>query len=117
MSQSTIKTTEQHLVLLLLTLNIFCFYSKINVAEFEQVNAGWTSETVVSDRKFVASNCEKYIVLWAGKICWAIYFHLYSRNLSLRKDKFSKQHLKKISQTLQYKSFTSGIAILSEKPV
>ena len=29
---------------------------------------------VVPGNKFVSSNCEKYIVLWAGKICWATRF-------------------------------------------
>ena len=43
---------------------------------------------------------ENYIVLWAGKICWAIYFQFYSPNLRLRKDNFSQQHLKKICRTL-----------------
>ena len=28
---------------------------------------------VVSGNKFVTSNCEKYIVLWAGRVGWAIY--------------------------------------------
>ena len=54
---------------------------------------------VVSD-KFVFSCFEKYIVLLAGKICWAIGFHLYSLNIRLQKDKFSRHHFKKISRTL-----------------
>ena len=69
----------------------------VNIVEFEQINACWASGTVVSDNKFVFSNCEKYIVLWAGKICWAIWFHLYSPNIRLEKDEFSRQHFKKIS--------------------
>ena len=32
-------------------------------------------ETLVSDNKFVFINCGKYIVLWAGKICWALCCH------------------------------------------
>ena len=44
---------------------------------------------VVSDNIFVFSNCDKYIVLWAEKICWAICFHRYSPNIRLKKDKFS----------------------------
>ena len=45
----------------------------VNIAEFEQINnAGWTWEIVVSDNKFVFSNCEKYTVLWAR------WFHIYS---------------------------------------
>ena len=55
---------------------------------------------VVADNKFVFSCFEKYFVLWVGKICWAIGFHLYSLNIRLQKDKFSRQHFKKISQTL-----------------
>ena len=37
------------------------------IAQFEQINAGWDSETIVLD-KFVFSNCGKYILLWARKI-------------------------------------------------
>ena len=55
---------------------------------------------VVPDNKFVFICFEKYIVLSAGKICWAIGFHLYSLNIRLQKDKFSRQHFKKISRTL-----------------
>ena len=49
--------------------HILLFYSTINVAELEQINAVWAPEMVVSDKKFVSSNCEKYIVQWTGKIC------------------------------------------------
>ena len=65
------------------------FYSTIDVAEFKQINAGWAWETAVLDRKFVSNNCEKYTVLWSGKICWAICLHLYLPHLRLWKDKFS----------------------------
>ena len=53
------------------------------------------------------SNCEKYIVLWAGKTCCAKHFHEYSSNIRLRKENFSRQCFKKISQTLllYYKVF------------
>ena len=51
---------------------------------------------VVSDRRFVFSNLEKCIVLWATKICW-----VYSPNKRLQKEKLSRRHFKKISQTLQ----------------
>ena len=44
-----------------------------------------------SDNKFVFSNREKYIVLQAGKICLVIFFHLYSPNIRLGKDRFSRQ--------------------------
>ena len=33
---------------------------------------------LVSDNKFAFSNCQKYTVLWAGKICWATCFHIHS---------------------------------------
>ena len=80
-SKLTIKIPERHLVLfLLLTLNTFY-----------QINPGWTWETIITDKKFVFSNWEKYIVLWAGDICRAICFHSYSLNIRLRKDKFSKR--------------------------
>ena len=54
----------------------------------------------MADRKYVSSNCEKHIVLWARKICWPICFHPYSDKLRLRKDEFSRQQFRKISQTL-----------------
>ena len=44
---------EQHLVLLLLTLNIFHLFYTDNIAEFEQINAGWGWEMVVSDIFFL----------------------------------------------------------------
>ena len=49
---------------------------------------------VVSDNKFVFSCFEKYILPWARKICWVIGFHLYSPNIRLTDDKFSRQHFK-----------------------
>ena len=55
---------------------------------------------VVPENTFVFSCFEKYIVLSVQKICWAIGFHLYSRNIRLRKNKFSRQYFKKISRTL-----------------
>ena len=42
------------------------------IAEFEQINASWAWETIVSEKKFVFSNCEKYTILWASKICSAV---------------------------------------------
>ena len=35
----------------------------VNIAKFEQKSAGWAQEMVVSDNKFVFTNCLKYIVL------------------------------------------------------
>ena len=43
-------TPEQYLVLLLLTY--FALYPTVNIAEFEQINAGWTWEMTVSDNNF-----------------------------------------------------------------
>ena len=96
-----IKTPERSLVLLLITLNIFCtLYSTMIIVE--QINVVWAWETIVSENEFVSSNCGKHMVMWASTICWAICFHLYSPNVMLRKGKFSWQHSKKISQTLGY---------------
>ena len=52
-------------MLLFLTLNIFRNYYIVIIAEFEQVNAGWAWETIVSENKFVFSDCGIYNVLWA----------------------------------------------------
>ena len=38
----------------------------------------------------VFSNCEKYIVLWDGKICWTKCFHPHSLKVRLRKYIFSR---------------------------
>ena len=67
-SKLTIKTSERRLVLLLLTLN-FAPYSTVNIAEFKQINAvepekGYFQTT----NEFLFNNCEKYFVLWTGKI-------------------------------------------------
>ena len=51
---------------------------------------------------YIFSNSEKYIVLWAGKICWSTCFNLCSLKIRLPKDYISWQHLKKISRTLKY---------------
>ena len=99
-SKLTIKTYERRLVLLLLTLN-FTLYSTVNIAEFKQINAvGPEKEYFQTTNKFLFNNCEKYIVLWTGKIYWAICFYYYSSSIRLRKDKFSRQHFKKIGPTL-----------------
>ena len=106
-SKLTVKITEQRLVLLLLTLSIFCIYLHfiiiIIILEFNQINIGWASKTIVSDNKILFSNWEKYIDLWAGEICWATYFHSFSLNIRLGKDIFSWQHFKKINRTLLYR--------------
>ena len=87
-----IKTPERHLVLLLLTL-YFALYCTVKIVELEQANAGWAWEKVVSDNKFVFSNCKKYNVLWAGKFV-RLYF------LRLQKDQVSRRHFRNVSQTL-----------------
>ena len=45
---------------------------------------------VTLDNKFAFSNCEKYIVAWDEKICWATCFQFYSPNIRLQKGKFSR---------------------------
>ena len=77
-------------------------YSTVNIPKFGQINDAAVWEIVVSDNKFFFSCFEKYIVLWAGKICWATAFHLYSSNIRLQKDTFSRQDFKKISRTLLF---------------
>ena len=99
-SKLTIKTSERRLVLLLLTLN-FAPYSTVNIAEFKQINAvGPEKGYFQTINEFLFNNCEKYIVLWTGKIYWAICFYYYSPSIRLRKDEFSRQHFKKIGPTL-----------------
>ena len=95
----TIKTQERRLMLLLLTTHS-ALNSTVIIVEFDQINASLTWETIVSDNKFVFSNWEKYAVRWVGETCWATCFHSYSPNATLRKNKFSRQHHKKISRTL-----------------
>ena len=63
-SKLTIKTSERRLVLLLLTLN-FAPYSTVNIAEFKQINAVGPEKGYFQT---IFNNCEKYIVLWTGKI-------------------------------------------------
>ena len=94
------KDTRTTFVVSIVNLeHILLFILKfINATEFEQINAGWACE--MAGRKFLPSNCEKYIVLWAGEIYWRICFYVYSPNLRLRKDKFSWHHFRKISRTL-----------------
>ena len=45
----------------------FVFYFTVIITEFEQTNACWIWEYIVSDNKFVFSNYEKYIALWLWK--------------------------------------------------
>ena len=101
-SKLAVKTPEQHLVLLLLILNIYLEYihNLFYCYCWIQINAAWAWKTLVSDNEFVFGNCEKYSDQGVGKICRATCFHLYSPNLRFQKDKFSQQCFKKISQTL-----------------
>ena len=50
------------------------------IAKFEQINSSWARETIFLENKFVFSNCEKYIALLPGNICWSTSFHPYSVN-------------------------------------
>ena len=45
-------------------------------------------------------NILPYGLGWPGTIYWAICLHLYSPDITLQMDKFSRQHLQKISWTL-----------------
>ena len=63
------------------------------------LNLVW--EDIVSNNKFVFSKCEKCVILWAGKVCLATRFHLYSPKTRLQKDNFSRQPFTNISQTLK----------------
>ena len=67
-------------MILSLTLNYSAFYSTVNIAEFEQRNVCSAWEKVVSDNKFVFSNCEKYIVLWAGMGWQNLLGYMFSSN-------------------------------------
>ena len=68
----------------------YCYYSWIRKNKCSGI---W--ETIAADNKFVFSNCEKYIVLHAGKNCWAACFHSYSPYIRLWKNKFSQQRFQK----------------------
>ena len=59
----------------------------------------WIWKTIVSDNKYVFSNCGKYIVLWAGEISFATCFYPHSPKIRLWKDKYSWWHCQKISWT------------------
>ena len=80
-SKLRITTPDWHLVFLLLTLNIL-----LTLFYYYGPECHWGWETIVSDNKFVSTDCGKYIVLyftllssfWAWKIFWATCFHLYS---------------------------------------
>ena len=53
-----------------------------NIAEFEQINAGWPWETAVWENKIVfGNNSEEYIVLWlwAAKIRWNMFSCLFTQ--------------------------------------
>ena len=74
-------------------------FKKMNSVNLSQISL--LNMWLLYQFKFVFHNCEKYNVLWAGKICWTLCFYLYSLSIKLRKDKFSWHHLKKISRNLQ----------------
>ena len=86
-------------MLLLSTLNIFrtllyCYYCWIQTSKFRLGLRNY------SFRQYSCfQNCEN-ISLWAGKICWAKFFHPYSSKIRLWKNKFSQQCFKKITGTL-----------------
>ena len=103
----TTKTPEQRLTLLcIVTWTYFVLYSNIIIAEI-----CWNRTTKcrlgLRNYSFRQSSCfqnyQKSIFLYAGKICWAKCFHTYSPKIRLRNNNFSRQRLKKISQTLNWK--------------
>ena len=83
----------------------------VNIAEFKLINVCWTKEKVFSDNTFVFSNREKYIVLCAG-MGWDNLFgymlsSLFTKHKVMKwKDKFSRQHIKKISRTLRMSNYS-----------
>ena len=42
--------------------NLEYIHSFVSTVEFEQRSTGWARETIISDSKFVFSDCGKYIV-------------------------------------------------------
>ena len=90
----------------LLNVETASVYLKVSVVKkmlhFTRFSIALGLNMVVLDNKFVFSNCEKYVVVRAGKICWATCFQLYSPTISLRKDKFSRRYFEKIHRTLIY---------------
>ena len=97
-SKLTTKTPEQCLVLLLLTLNIFhsLFYYYYSWIWTNKCQLGLKNYSF--RQKICFQNCEKYLVLWAGKIFLATCFHPYLKKDE--KDNFSQQAFKKITWTL-----------------
>ena len=94
-SKLSIKTPEQNLVLLLLlTLNIFCFLSYCYDC--------WTNKCCLGLRKYSFRQQICFQQLWEIlypmdlEICWDTCFHPNSYNIRLWKDKCSWQRFKKI---------------------
>ena len=80
-------------------------YFILIIDEFEQINAEWAWETIVSDNKFVFRNWEIYCPMGLEDLLGYIFYH-YSPNISSRKDKFSRQCFKKISINKVYISIS-----------
>ena len=59
--------------------HISCFILTVIIVEFKQINAGWVCEHISFRQEFYFSNCEKCIVLWAGKTCWAPFSSLFTQ--------------------------------------
>ena len=81
----------------------FAIYSTVNIVEFKQIDAGWAWGTVVSDNNFF-SNFERYIGIWAGKICWAtVYIFIFiCPAKGCEQINFHDSTSKKISWTLDH---------------
>ena len=92
--------------------HILYFILLLSLLNLKKINAGWAWETKVSDNKFISSNCGKYIVPRAEKICWATCFRPYlhpassyllkvkNRNTRTRCEIFSKLIIKTLLLTL-----------------
>ena len=58
---------ERHFALLLWTLNIFCNLIYCSYSEFEQLDAGWASETIVTDNQVVFRTVRNIFSYGLGK--------------------------------------------------
>ena len=56
-------------------------------------------------------NILPYGLGWGGKICWAICFYLFSLNIRLQNNIFSRQHVKKIKSNSKSKSNPETISL------
>ena len=83
-TRTTSLTLPLTTLFLLLTLNIFCtlFYCYKFSNQTNKCHLGLSFQVI----NLLSVKCEKYIVLWAGTICWATNYHPYSPKIRLQKD-------------------------------